>query len=286
VRYERRRHLAPRKYWHHKIPPPQMADFRLKNFPKTRIATNDICAIRLIIQINLQPIKKTLLCRLLTISIISLFGFACNHSRSEETKAPPTANAQAISRDENLHTGTSYSDSTVDEIIDDMMERVHPSPIDTFKALHGFELHKFKLAGIKKITLDTITKYATVGNPVIKAQAELLGITDYFANLTYSDRFKLFLFYNKSMESHYGNSIDLIVIDNNSNNIEKLTLCQEYLSEGYEWKTECRILKNHQFEITKTEYFNTSNLDKNDDKVSVSKVRYGISNKGNILKIK
>lgn len=229
--------------------------------------------------------KKTLFSGLLTISIISLCGFACNHSRSEETKAPPTANAQTISRDENLHTGTSYSDSTVNEIIDETMERVHPSPIDTFKALHSFELKKFKLTGIKKITLDTITKYATVGNPVTKAQAELLGITDYFANLTYTDRFKLFLLYNKSMESHYGNSIDLFTIDNQSNKIEKLTLCQEYLSEGYEYRIECNILGNHQFEITKTEYFNTSNLDKDDDKVSVSKMINGISDSGHIFQI-
>ncbi len=231
-----------------------------------------------------DQMKKKHFIELAALLIVIYCCIGCNGSGKPE--ALQSSNSDTTSRKEAQVSGAGYADSTVHSIVDEMMERVHPTPIDTFKALHGFELAKFKHSGIKKITLDTIAKYATVGNPVTKAQAELLGITDYFANLTYSDQFKLFLFYNKSMESHYGNSIDLIAIDNNYNNIEKLTLCQEYLSEGYEWKTECLLLNNHQFEITKTEYFNTSNLDKADDRVSVTKAIYGVDKRGQIIKIK
>lgn len=89
----------------------------------------------------------------------------------------------------------------------------------------------------------------------------------------------------KSNESHYGNAIELITIDNNSNSFHKITLSQEYLSEGYEYTLESKFKTKSKVEITKKEFFNISDNIKDNDSISAKRKVYQIKSNGQIIEI-
>ncbi len=207
---------------------------------------------------------------------------ACSNSPKE--KGTPirqnTKNAQSVAQRE--PDGIPYSDSMVNAIVNEIIENSKPVIIDTARDLHSFVTQNFKMSSCNKFTIDTINKYSTIDEPVTKAQAKLLRITDYFADKTYTKNFNTYIFYAKSTESHFGNFFVLYTIDKKSNKIARLLLSQEYLYEGYESKIESTFIKPNRIKVKKTEFFNTSNLDKTDDSISVSNAIFFISKNGEI----
>lgn len=179
-----------------------------------------------------------------------------------------------------------YSDSAVQAIVNEVIEANRPLRIDSFHDLHAFPKERFEIKGLKKIGLATVAKYQDINNPLTKEQQALLGVTDYLSELTYADRFRMYLFYNKSMESHYGNSIALVTIASHSNEINQLTLAQEYLSEGYEYVIQSELVGENEIHLSKTEYFGIANSRAEVDSVRVTRYIYQVSKNGRIVKAK
>jgi len=219
--------------------------------------------------------------------ILSLFFITCRHEPEDNAsmaEIPKTSNSEA---GEDLPEGETYSDSMVQSIVNEALESNQPIQIDSFRDLHTFDKTRFKIKGLRKINLETVEQYKDAKNPVSKAQRQLLGITDYFLDLTCSDEFSMYLFYNKSEESHYGNSIELITIAKRSNQTDRLVLAQEYLSEGYETTVESEIIGKNTFRLKKTEYFGIGNdARENRDSVRVHEEKYQVNKFGAILKMK
>lgn len=178
-----------------------------------------------------------------------------------------------------------YSDSMVNNIVETIIENQKIIKIDSTKDLHSFELGKFEYDDCNNFDLELISALTEINNEGSKPQNLLLGVSDYLCNKTFCDKFKSFVFYAKSNESHYGNAIELINIDNNSNSFHKITLAEEYLSEGYEHNLESRFINNNKLKITKKELFNTSDNNLQNDSISTKTKIYMIDTIGQIIEI-
>jgi hypothetical protein len=178
-----------------------------------------------------------------------------------------------------------YSDSMVNNIFETIIEDQKIIKIDSTKDLHSFDLGKFQYDDCNNFDLELISALTEINNEVSKPQNLLLGVSDYLCNKTFCDKFKSFVFYAKSNESHYGNAIELITIDNNSNSFHKITLSQEYLNEGYEYTLESKFKTKSKVEITKKEFFNISDNIKDNDSISAKRKVYQIKSNGQIIEI-
>ena len=217
---------------------------------------------------------------------ILAFAFAncSNHDANGAVTRSEGPDMQKTAHSERAAAGTPYSDSAVQSIVNEAIEANRPLRIDSFHDLHAFPKERFEIKGLKKIGLATVAQYQDINNPLTKEQQALLGATDYLSELAYSDRFRMYLFYNKSMESHYGNSIALITVATQSNGISKLTLAQEYLSEGYESVIESELVGENEIHLSKTEYFGIANSRAEVDSVRVTRYIYQVSKNGRIVK--
>lgn len=128
-----------------------------------------------------------------------------------------------------------YPDSLAAQLIQEQLAANEELKIDTFSALHSFQDKSFTVAPFSEVDTSTLNKYEKINQPLTKSQHALLNVTNHLSNLSYSDQFNAYLFYKKSMESHYSNSIELITIGKHTNAVDRLVLAQEYLSEGYEY---------------------------------------------------
>ena len=173
----------------------------------------------------------------------------------------------------------------VNNIFETIIEDQKIIKIDSTKDLHSFDLGKFQYDDCNNFDLELISALTEINNEVSKPQNLLLGVSDYLCNKTFCDKFKSFVFYAKSNESHYGNAIELITIDNNSNSFHKITLSQEYLSEGYEYTLESKFKTKSKVEITKKEFFNISDNIKDNDSISAKRKVYQIKSNGQIIEI-
>ena len=131
--------------------------------------------------------------------------------------------------------GTSYNDSLIDKMVKEQLESLNPVPVDTFHELHSFDANKFPRASLTLLSMDTVNRYLNYNNPVTKPQQNLLKISDYFANLSFSENFKTYIFLDKKGESHYSPAIKLWTISNTTNEKYQLPLAQHYFGgENYE----------------------------------------------------
>jgi hypothetical protein len=178
-----------------------------------------------------------------------------------------------------------YSDSMVNHIVTTIIDEQKIITIDSARDLHSFDLGKFQYDDCNNFDLELISALTEINNEVSKPQNLLLGVSDYLCYKTFSDKFETYVFYTKSNESHYGNAIELITIDDNSNSFHKITLSQEYLSEGYEYTLESKFKTKSKLEITKKEFFNTSDNIKDNDSISVKRKVYQIESNGQIIEI-
>ncbi|HMQ59864.1 MAG TPA: hypothetical protein PKE06_04305 [Flavilitoribacter sp.] len=214
-------------------------------------------------------------------SFLFLLAAACTNAeknRDLPANDEPTAEKQA----EEIP-GEPYPDAMAESIVQEIMEENQPVNIDSFADLHGFDLSRFKTRECTDFTLDLVAQNAGMDNPVSKAQHAILGVTDYYCDKSISPGFNAYVFYTRSMESHYGNAFELVTVDKSSNRVNRLVLSQEYLSEGYEARVESRFLDDRRIRVTKTELFNTSNNDPADDSTRVVKKLYRIEDGGGIV---
>jgi hypothetical protein len=174
-----------------------------------------------------------------------------------------------------------YSDSLSEQLIKEQLAANEEIKIDTFRALHTFQDEAFTVAPFTKVDTSMLNKYAAINQPLTKNQHTLLNVTDHLSNLTYSDQFNAYLFYNKSMESHYGNSIELITITKHTNDIDRLTLTQEYFSEGYEYMISSEFISREKILVSKVEKTRQGK----DLRIRETKEAFVITSTGNINKI-
>ncbi|MCB9278576.1 MAG: hypothetical protein H6562_06655 [Lewinellaceae bacterium] len=217
---------------------------------------------------------------IILLSLGLLLAAACTNA--EKNRELPSNDDPVSEKPVQPIPGEPYSDAMAESIVQEIMEENQPVNIDSFADLHGFELSRFKTRECTDFTLDLVAQNAGMDNPVSKAQHAILGVTDYYCNKSISPGFDAYIFYTRSMESHYGNAFELVTVDKSSNRINRLVLSQEYLSEGYEARIESRFLDDRRIRVTKTELFNTSNNDPMDDSTRVVKMDYRIGRRGEI----
>lgn len=227
--------------------------------------------------------KKSFPVVLLSFLIVVFISCGSN----QEDKKEKLIKAQSISKSKDIEEteGEHYSDSMVKAIVDEIMRSNYPIPIDTFFDLHSFGKSKFRNKECAEFDTDLISEYSDIENPVTEPQKMILGVTDYLCNRTFSNKFDTYVFYSKSDESHFGNSIILFTIDKTSNFTNHLILSQEYFSEGYEYIIKSKFLNDKQIVVCKTELFNTSDSDKSNDSTRIVKNIFQINETGIIEKI-
>jgi len=165
-------------------------------------------------------------------------------------------------------TGTSYNDSLIDKMVKEQLESLNPVPIDTFQELHSFDASKFSQESLTIVSMDTVNKYLKQNNPVTKPQQQLLQVDDYFANLSFSENFKTYIFLDKKGEAHYSPAIKLWTISNTTNEKYQLPLAQHYFGgESYEKIITSYFLSQNSFHRKIIEYLGPRNangfMDKN-----------------------
>ncbi|MCB0588093.1 MAG: hypothetical protein KDD06_22565 [Phaeodactylibacter sp.] len=212
--------------------------------------------------------------------LLNLMGPGCANDNAA-VSAGRADNFKEPDPEQNIE-GEKYTDSMARALVNEAIENSRPVEIDSFRDLHSFQREKFEIKAPAKIDMALVEKYESINNPLTKARQKLLRVTDYFSDLTFSDRFSMYLFYNHSMESHYGNSIELITIANNSNQTSRLTLAREYLSEGYECVIESELVGKDEIHLTKTEYFGIANSRAEVDSTSVARLIYRVGENGQL----
>lgn len=184
--------------------------------------------------------------------------------------------------------GTMYSDSMIALLSKPKESR----KIDSFHALHSFDKAKFQWEHCNEFTIEllmTLEQYGMRddlnGNypKVTEPQRNLLGVTEYLCDRSFSDDFDMYVFHSADIESHYSNSIQLVTISKTSNKYSNLVLSQRYMSEAYEYDISSHFIAKNKLELTKVERFNTSNLSSQDDSISYSKLQYFINEEGEFI---
>lgn len=178
-------------------------------------------------------------------------------------------------------TGEPYPDSIAQALVAAEMERTRPLQIDSFRDLHHFSPERFPFTKPQKVDMKLVEQHPNINHPLTKEQQALLGATDYFALVDTNRHFSTYLFYNRSMESHYSNSIDLITIGRNTNEVHRLVLAQQYGNEGQEYEIESEWIGKNRIRQTKTEVFHAVN-GQGKDSTSTLEAIYQIGESGKI----
>lgn len=185
--------------------------------------------------------------------------------------------------------GVYYSDSMIMEL----SKSEESVEIDSTVDLHSFDRSKFQYEYCDEFTIEmliALDEYAMHDGrekakqhpQVSKSQKELLGVTEYLCDKTFNGDFGVYVFHASGVESHCSNSIQLLVISNESNKYDRLVLSQKYLREGYEYDLTSRFVSYDEVEVTKVERYQNTNSSFKEDSTSVTRSNYVISDDGNI----
>ncbi len=181
---------------------------------------------------------------------------SCKKEEKKTTKAIVKELQDSIPE---TNSGTFYTDSMVNILIGHGTYKRKPIKISKDTALQLLATHNFPNHSISHFNIDTLHKYETINHPLSASQKQLLDATDYFGDYTFSEKFKCYLFYNKSEESHYSNSIELRTISTTTNQINKFTLAQFYGSENYEKIITSKFIAKDSIERVVKQFFGPRN---------------------------
>lgn len=215
-----------------------------------------------------------------------LFAFSCiaySCSPGDSPAENPASDVGAAPSSSPLPTGKPYSDSSVHNLVWEEIERTRPLQIDSFRDLHRFPTENFPFDKPQKVDMALVEKHRNIHHPLSKEQQALLEVTDYFSFLYARPNFSAYLFYNRSMESHYSNSIDLITIGRINNEVHKLVLAQEYGNEGQEYEIESEWVSENRIRQVKREFFRLVTGERRDSSYA-REIVYQIEKSGKITR--
>ncbi len=203
--------------------------------------------------------------------VFLLFFCGCNAEKVK--KEAPMFQIKNGTSNDNL--GQTYTDSSIQILINQHHSALIQEEIDTSE-VYRIKSDLFLNQKIEQFNKRTMKDLLHKLVPVTDAQKKVFGVSHYFVALPMNDSSSLTLFYNDQTESHYGPSIELLVLNLSQFSFEKFVLFQEYHSEGYEYEIESKLV-HQELEIIKTERFNNHTNIIEDDSMSVQKVRYSFS---------
>ncbi len=116
------------------------------------------------------------------------------------------------------------------------MQGRFPPEIDTAALLRQLLLNKGPITWSQRLDSAFLATAIATPNPVPEELALAMEVSDYLGYWGGGAHWQGFVFLNREQESHYGPSVELLILQDSTLEWDKYILTQHYGREGYEYQ--------------------------------------------------
>lgn len=165
--------------------------------------------------------------------LLLLIVYACGSDRVTKVPQKPVEEQKAV---EQITPGASLTDSQVQSMVEDEMKRRFPRELDTAALLQQLLINKGPITWSQRLDSTFLAIALDAPNPVPEELALAMEVSDYLGYWGGGEHWQGFLFLNREQDAHYGPSVVLLTLQEESLEWAKFILTQHYGREGYQYQ--------------------------------------------------
>ncbi len=178
--------------------------------------------------------------------------------------------------------GTSYSDSIVSMLVASQLPQP-PIKLDTFRLLHNIQCKSDFIIEEYWVKIESIPSYKH--GKLNAGLLNLLGVSTCLFKYYSNSQIDAYIFYSEIVESHYSESVQLVVIEKETCIHHSLTLAIEYGNELGDYAIQSKVRKDLKIErVINNNIRNIHGIGKVDSMYLEREV-YSLSKDGKIVRV-
>ncbi|MEM1219227.1 MAG: hypothetical protein AAGH79_09955 [Bacteroidota bacterium] len=171
--------------------------------------------------------------RFISWTLLLLIVYACDLGRVTNVPKPSVEEPKAV---EPITPGDPLSEPQVPSMVEGEMEGRFPPELDTAAILQRLLLNKGPISWSQRLDSTFLAMAIASPNPVPEELALAMEVSDYVGYWGGGKHWQGFLFLNREQDAHFGPSVVLLILNEESLDWSKMILAQHYGREGYEYQ--------------------------------------------------